>query len=256
MLKLRKSLTIVTILTLFCMLLSSVCFASEKESKIKEKKVVFKAEEITDFNILLEKAKKGESDLPIDVLDKKIKSESKMVNKETNETIELQYYRTSQLLEVVEDEDGKIIEEKYVVTLIDVVPLSTGLINSNPTWDSSGGVYALSTIHFSIEPDAAGNSYYKMTRGAGSWHTPDGSISLSNRDVLLRQMGTSKDGLFRTYPMPRQYPTTNTFSYSTPSNWPHVLLVGGGALQIETNATLRRGTSNTWQLKHLQIFTP
>lgn len=255
MLKLKKSLLTITIISLFSLLLSTFCFASEAQPNEKEKKTIYKAEEIKDFDKLLERAQKGKGDLsPFE-----IKSESKFINKETKEAKKVETYKTIQLLEVITD--GQETEEKYAATVIDIVnidvsPMGTGSENDY-TWDGDTfNVKAYSTIYYSYLYDDAGNKYYKMTRGTGGWEIHDPSVSISGRNVYLAQMGVNRNGgLFATYDMPIQYPSLNSFSYNTGTNWDYVMLgFGGSALRLDSNVVVKRGTS-TWQLNHKQRYT-
>lgn len=251
MFKLLKGFKIVALIALFTLLTTSVCFADDNTPK--GKRTIFKAEEIKDFDELLKRAQKGENDLSHGKKDR-IKTTAKLVNTDTNEEVNVETYETAQLLEVVADEEGRIIGEKYAVTSITVADVASGNRDSPKTWDKTKEVYAISTIYYLYETDTAGNIYYKMTRGTGLWSIGDSTYTISGRNVYLGQMGTVVGGILKKYEMPIQYPSSNTFSYYTPTSWPHQYMIGGGSMRITTNCTITRG-GTSWNLSHTQTIS-
>jgi len=149
----------------------------------------------------------------------------------------------------------KIIESYKVVTLTIVsdededegivAPLAEGS-KSESRWDTAGGVRAYSTVNYDRSID--GNLYlYKLTSVSGGWERHDSSYVLSDRKVNYGATGTTKEGGFANQSSGFLYPTSDTYSYTAPSNW---VPVWQSYMIFGTNSwvTIKRGTSSEWEL--------
>lgn len=242
--KLFRKALFLSLVVLLSMSLVKPAGASEIKSKL-----VYENEEISDLNVLYNRAIMNESE------DKKFKGKGirgleVASNTKGNEKIKVKELETIQLLSVKE-EGNSTVEEYAKTTFIveentnnNLIIMSTQSGNkTESTWDSSLGVRAYSTIYYS-RTVIGGISRAKLTSVSGGWAISDSQISLSNRKLV---MGTSG------WPAGHQSVThnlsSNSWVYNAPSSWDYVSTEAGNSIGATTTVTLKRGTS-TWTLTH------
>ncbi|MED3645609.1 hypothetical protein P4475_02005 [Halalkalibacterium halodurans] len=238
-------------LSLFCIF---SLFLFNLTATAAKEKVIYEAEEITDINELYERARNGISDEPI-------KNQNlpnwELTEKETEIRMnkhmsEIEEYATNQLLSVKKVGDVEVKE--YAATVFADIDLKEHSFEENDSfvsilgstnrskWDDSVSVRAYSTIYFT-ESTYRGMDYVRLDKVTGGWQRSDTSVSLSNRKVVLGCSGTPVGSQTTT-----RNPTTNSFSYTTPSTWKRVTAVQS-IVGVNTTVTLKRGTSSQWTLK-------
>jgi hypothetical protein len=236
---------------------------------ISDAKVTKKYDEITDLNLLFKNAKKIKKEI---LKGKNIKTGKE----EDEEVLEVDYYQTSQLLEELEKPDGQKIE-KYAITYftvakeknnteeelqptnesnLNVITLSNNNSNINfqktgskydYQWDPTGGVKAYSTIYVNKTTDSQG-TWLDLQSVTGGWEIHDNTYYLTNMRVRLAQIGVGTNG--SVYKTLDKYPSSLTWSYSAPPEWPKVSANTTGAGQAYVGAgqytRINRG-STYWQ---------
>jgi hypothetical protein len=236
---------------------------------ISDAKVTKKYDEITDLNLLFKNAKKIKKEI--------LKGKNIKTGKEEDEKVlEVDHYQTSQLLEELEKPDGQKIE-KYAITNfavakekdnakeelqptnesnLNVITLSNNNsgINFQKTssksdyaWDSTLGVKAYSTIYVNKTTNSQG-TWLDLQSVIGGWEIHDSTYSLTNKRVRLAQIGVGANG--NVYKTLDKYPSSLTWSYPAPPEWPPVSADTWGAGTAYVGAgqytTINRG-STSWQ---------
>jgi hypothetical protein len=238
----------------FSILLSNTTNAQEK--------LIYEKEEITDLAKLFDRAVNGieEFDLKRNNLEQytltnditniginKFNSlENILTSKNSNDGIKVSEYATSQLLKVEIDEDTEI--KDYAITTFTIVEeaasVSTLNSKSREGWDESIGVKAYSTIYVSVYTKN-NYTYAKLSNGSGGWIVNDGSLTISNRKVILGTSGVPVGTQKITHT-----PSSNSWSYTAPSSWESVITSSTYAVGITTDVTIqRRSGTNTWILR-------
>lgn len=203
-------------------------------------KVLFQKDEIKDINELFQRAKNNKSDI-------NIKFNPKATLKDDRGNIKkLATYHTTQWLKKLEYSNGAE-ENFFATTAFVVVPESTISSKYNDKLDpQTYGVKAYATIYWTNVTDN-GTTYWKFTKASGGWQILDGTITISGMHVMLAEYGPSPYGSVshtKDY-----YPTSNTFSYTTPSTWEPILPLGYVFdFGVNTWATLRHGSGSPWEL--------
>ncbi|WP_339287593.1 hypothetical protein [Paenibacillus sp. FSL E2-0201] len=237
-------------LTLVLILFGNVSFATPVEVSKDTEVVLYEAEQITDIDLLLERAKNGISDLESTSTENQkmtLKSENNnslieksIVNQKLEEEVEL--YSTTQLLKVVQK--GEDVTETYSTTSIGI--LSAGSLYGT-TDILDGGVVAYSTVNFDRTPNG-GLYVYKLISVTGGWNRHDSTLSLSNRIVRYAISGNKNGGGFASHSSGDIAETVNAFGYAAPTTWSSVesssMIMG-----VTTEVTITRG-SQQWLLRH------
>lgn len=235
-------------LSVLLLLFGSVSFAKASDTSQEEGVVLYETEQITDIDLLLERAKNGISDLestPTQKLTLKSESSNSLIERsQVNQSLEeeVDYYSTTQLLKVVQK--GEDITETYSTTSIGI--LAAGSIYQT-TGDSSGGVVAYSTVNYDRTTNG-GLFVYKLVSVTGGWNPHDSSISLSNRTVRYAISGNKYGGGFTSQTSGNIAVSANAFGFAAPTSWDSVesssMIMG-----VTTDVKLTRG-STQWSLLH------
>jgi hypothetical protein len=231
-----------TILLTFCF--SSSVYAMSNDIQTPVKKITYKATEIKDIDKLIDRAKKGISDIPKE----KFGANYTLKNNNTNNEITENSLSTTQLLQVATEGDATINE--YATTTVSLIPMAS-LSQYDENYDSSYGVKAYSTIYWTTT--TINNVWYAaLTSTSGGWTISDTSIGLSNRHVQQGESGTGSNGMVIN-PSYDFYPTSNTYSHSV--SWAYVNISGLGWYSFgnNTNVTLTR-QSTSWTLNHTNLY--
>ncbi|WP_339998948.1 hypothetical protein [Priestia aryabhattai] len=260
---------------------------SKKQSSVK---VIEKNKEITDMNVLYQRAKKGESEF-IDAdkfnNDLKITNVSNDSSSENtkDESLKVDNYQTSQLLEKSKTSNGDTVETYVINNFADVSEVNNNVIEEdnntekveptneskintinlsnnqnktvniipladkgNDTWDSTIGVNAYSRIYITVTTDSKGK-WYDLQKVTGGWKIVDDRYTLSGMSIRMAQVGVGKSTSVNKkvdYKI-----TTKTFSKPAPSSWPAVSASTTGAgkaiIGASQYATIHRG-STTWKV--------
>lgn len=216
---------------------------AEVSINTKEFNVTYEQQEISDIDVLREKAKKGETDLNVNL------SKALLKDSQTNKVLgEIDTYSTTQILQVLEDKNNnKII--KYVTTAFsDVDPDLMGEdkgefdINGDLGDDEvhNGVVRSYSRIYW--ESYKVGHlTYENLTRVTGGWEKLDSTWVFSNRKVEYGQCGIN-DGNRPCYNSGSKTPSSNTYSYNqNDSSWYSVIAEEGYHLSSTSYITYTRG---------------
>ena len=131
---------IVTILTLCC---TSSAFAKEniQESAKLDQKILFQSSDVSNIDILQQKAENGISDLSKEA----ITSTPKLYSKDLNVVIEMESKSTTQLLEKITQ--NNITTDGYVTTVFAIMPNAIGS-EYDDKWDSTSGIMAYSRDNY------------------------------------------------------------------------------------------------------------
>lgn len=261
---------------------------SKKDSNVK---VIEKNKEITDMNVLYQRAKKGESEfIDTDKFNNNLKitnvSNTSSDDNTEDESLKVDNYQTSQLLEKSKTEDGDIVETYVINNFADVSevnddaikedsntekvePINESEVNTvnlsnnqtkkinitpladkgNDTWDSTIGVNAYSRIYLTVTKDTKKNTWYDLQKVTGGWKIVDDRYTLSGMSVRLAQIGVGKSS--SVYKKADYKITKKTFSQPAPSSWPAVSAntTGAGKAVVGATqyATIHRG-STTWKV--------
>lgn len=183
----RKSLFLVLILTLVLSLASVSSFAAEENKS--DAKILYKQAEITDSEMLYQRAKNN-------ITDSKIKNVNAQIKLENNsEEIEkIASYETTQLLESKQVDDSTI--ETYVTTLIEDVKLKNDTRSSTSSTgtltDTTTSYQVYSKIYYTLtQRGGASDITIKYYAAKGWWINLDTSVQGSNRKLKAKMTGTN-----------------------------------------------------------------
>ncbi|MGX9161931.1 hypothetical protein [Priestia megaterium] len=260
---------------------------SKKDSNVK---VIEKNAEITDMNVLYQKAKKGDSEfIDADKFNNNLKitnvSNTSSDENIKDESLKVDNYQTSQLLEKSKTDDGDIVETYVINNFADVSEVNDDVIEEddntekveptneseintinlsnsqdktinivpladkgNDTWDSTIGVNAYSRIYLTVTTDSKGK-WYDLQKVTGGWKIVDDRYTLSGMSIRMAQVGVGKSSSVN---KKADYKfTKKTFSQPAPSSWPAVSASTTGAgkaiIGASQYATIHRG-STTWKV--------
>ncbi|WP_120464958.1 hypothetical protein [Paenibacillus aceti] len=220
-----------------------------------DSKVLYNAQEITDIDLLYERAKHGISDVVSKNPDQNIAFVS---DAPINGTIK-EYTTTQKLLAV---EKNGVLEESFktVSFLVYTEEKSTdeekpGLIQPRGSkeeedWDSSKGVRAYSTVKYTRSTN--NNLYtYKLDSVSGGWNSYDHGTLIIERKVKYGITGNAQgSGIAVSKSSGDLYPNQNTFDYTAPSSWP--ALESNVVMGVNTYITLKRQSGTYEWTLHLQ----
>ncbi|MGY3716305.1 hypothetical protein ACWE42_12365 [Sutcliffiella cohnii] len=256
----KSKLYLILILT-FTMLVGLTGKVSAMENS-DEFITIEKYEEITDIELLYEKAKEnGPKNLNLNKLQDSKYSSISNINSYESTNLEKETYEYEQLLEVQQNSRGETIEHYALTKFEDVyliddsvmdnddsfTILSSGSKNRSGT-DSTIGVRAYTTIYYSFVTNTV--EHIRLTKVEGGWTILDPSLTLSGREVLYGAVGWSRYGNTSGQRATRN-PIGNTFSYTPSSSW-HPVALGSDMtfVGVNTKVTIskRVGTSPSWTL--------
>lgn len=208
------------------------------EEKIDNKKIIFQQEEITDLNVLYEKAKK----------EKKDSSPSQAILKGAKGSTEIDTISTSQLLRVTEN--NGVSEETYSVTYF-AEPTNAQLEalaeNSSTRYkddDSYSG--RISSTFYYTNTTTAGQPAVQLERASATFTILDSSVAMSNKQMWLGASGWTSGGTVSQ--VTGRYTVTGNYRLVyAPSNWDPIATAPYKNFGVNAQATLSRGGS-TWTL--------
>lgn len=248
--KTKKLLFLVLVVVLF----SSIGGTSFAEPSTSEGKIIYQAEEITDLDLLLERAKNGLTDVEENPQQKLF-----VVQNHSDNNEDIKEYTTTQKLLAVQNGDEVVETFSKVSFVVITNENKNGVINNGnlikpfsskeeEEWDGGYGLKAYSKVNYTRTK--SGNIYaYKLDSVSGGWEKSDSRYILSDRKVVYGITGNSKDhGAGISKSSGNLYPSGNTFSYTAPSSWP--ALEANVLLGVNTYITITRGTNSSWTLHH------
>lgn len=203
-----KKAKLFSVFMCFILLLGIPAYAqSQPVTKLSSNgnKIIYQKKEIKDIKELLERAKKGINDIPLSKLPKAMINMKAVLKNSNGTEIPLDFYMTTQLLSKTETHQGVI--ENYALSIIS--PMSSGGTFYTDGWDSSGGVYAIVTGHYSTDS----NGQVLLTEVTGGWTVYDAFESVSGFEVDYVCDGISVNGHISVNQSGTKYPTTNYSSY-------------------------------------------
>lgn len=222
--------------------LGSTAFGNEKGDK--QSTVVFEQEEIVDLKALKNRAINGVSEnvsLPFQA-----KGAIAKINGdgEKGEEHDLKTHITTQKLKKVKDSENNI-ETLYATTYFTTAITGSYSKSGIKTDYPADTVEATETIYWTEKFDGLQFSY-RLNRTKGGWLKYDSNVSVKDRRVQYGQVG-DQDIVEKT-----EYPTSNSFDYTTPSSWTYILK--GSAYSISSNSyiTIYDGIGE-WEL-HLMLL--
>lgn len=281
---------VLLLLLMLCFFTTSVAFASQ-DDKVKfevnqDEIMIFEADEITDDMALLERAKKGISDVPapqgkvkLHKAGKEIKDNDIKVytttqklkakrNKKTGEIVTL--YKQDSIAEIpkstFEEKDNKVASLTRLASLSMVALTDSGDKNdstSNPT------VLSTNTIYYEAkacpDPYIGQRNYYKFTSVGNKWKIIDYQVSLSNGVIgYYRQGGAvnsscqSQGGKLWGEDISIGTPSSGVEKKVTPTkNTSWYVSVSSSLDQnlAHGTITITRGSSS-WSFQHINNFDP
>jgi hypothetical protein len=228
-------------------LLTLVGNTSFAQSTSFDEKIIYKAKEITDINLLYERAKNGVTDKKDDNF-----KEDVSIMGAVSENDEIRKFSTTQKLLEVEKNNETTESFKTVSFVVVSEKHDNGIIRpfgskDEEQWDGAYGIRAYSTVYYTRSTN--GNLYtYTLNSVSGGWDNIDSQYSLSGRHVRYGVSGNRAGGGV-VLEHEDKYPTGNTFSYTATSamSYPVESRVIMG---LNSYITIKRGTSSTWELHH------
>lgn len=203
-------------------------YAIENIDLSKEPTVLFEADEITDLDAIIDRAKEEQNNSTF------IK-ESGIITLSNGEQEEIPMLKTTQLLKIEHYSDG-IIKKDYATSAI----IEPDYITDQYREKYSLGVTAYSTIYYSIITQQ-GIDYYYLSHVTGGW-VASYSSTVTNREVIISGNGHVSGGGSSNKKLTK-YPTSNSFNYSCPSDWPPVAASMYSGPGVTTTATVSNGGS-------------
>lgn len=254
-----KKMGLLLIMALLITCFSGItAFASNNIDTPGVNMVKFETYEITDKNVLFEKAQNNISDKSVGKATVQIKNNDKM----KSET-----YSTTQLLKVEEDTTTNNVSKTYVTNSFVIVQDEEEIENTALTtavsplatipgtmtkvkWDTTTGVKATATIYWTEYENYQGTplTYYKLNKAVGSWYQADTQIIIFNREVKLANSGATVSGGYLYQVTPWKAYTTNSFTYSANTSWQPVSNVTLFDFGVLMNCDLKRSSGSAWAL--------
>ncbi|NEW04644.1 hypothetical protein GK047_01215 [Paenibacillus sp. SYP-B3998] len=219
----KKKIAVTLCLTSMLLISSaSLAFASPEQnqnSNQHSKKVLYKADQISNLDSLIERAEKGITDYKSD--DSTVESSETTLTSDSGKKgkFKVTKYRTAQLLERALTPDNNIVETFAVTAATES--------KSNEDWDKTISVRVYSTIYVERTSEN-GRDYWRLTSATGGFANSDPVVAVTNKVV---RMGTT--GLHGVTPVQQSQtfnPPFDTFSYTAPSNWTSVDTAKSGSV--------------------------
>ncbi len=278
--KSKKWLSIVLMAALLIIAYPGLAFSTTPTVK---NQVTFQADEITNRDILRQRAINGVSDYK-----GKMNQKATVTDPKTNIKKDVEVISTTQLLEITETSNG-VIQKKYATTsfallkasdLLEASDLSnttaaiitcdvfdnSALFRSNAKlnsgyrlagshgdsgFDSSWSVEAYNCFYWTNSWDGNGLEYSTLNSGNGYWQIDEPSLySSSNHSYRFIQIGWIYGGAYQEYKSSWTSCGTS-FSGYAPTNWSPIhieSMVGFGVAQ-KCNVT-RKATGTTWYFEY------
>ncbi|PQP83203.1 hypothetical protein C0Q44_00250 [Paenibacillus sp. PCH8] len=227
----------------------------------QEEVLLFEEEQITDIDTLIERAKNGITDIPVNESKRSIislKSNKSIANTqslaqstETDELVLEEQYETTQKIKTVQK--GNEITETFSTTTIAVLADGSSY-QTQP--DSSGGVVAYSTVTYDKRQQNNLDTY-KLIKVSGGWNRHDSSINMNDRWYTFGASGNSFDGGFAvTQASGKNETSLNAFQKNAPSSWKYVVKDNSTffVFGVTSSITLTRGTSSKWNILLIHNF--
>ena len=244
----KISSLLLTIIFLFSYALPALAVSSEKyDGQSKKYEILMEKKIEEDKNKLLERAKAGITDDPSDLNPET----AILINDETKEETKIPVLKTTQMYKKVKLSDGTISE--YYVTdsfsAFAITPL--GIIPSfqDDDWDVTGGFYAWGRVSYT-KSYLNGYDTVRLYQGEGGWEDHDPTGSISNMNVKYGQSGQRADNNKPFETWLDKKPSSSTFSYYAPDNWPELRKDITFGLQMgETLSATCSAQGSTWNFK-------
>lgn len=214
----KKTFLILTIFLLSLSLVttaSATIFSEKTFAQNKKPTVLFEQVEITDKEVLFERAKNNLTDREVPFSFKG--SSVTPMEAEENDNIEahVDSYSTTQLLRTVEL-GNDVVVNKYVTDSFQTLSLRDKF---DYTWDpDTYGCRAYSRIYWNEIMDD-GQKYYSLYSVQGGWDNIDSQYTLSNRSVTLGQSGWGLGGYVGLLQEETLPVYANSYSRSADSSW-------------------------------------
>ncbi|KUG03109.1 hypothetical protein ASZ90_019449 [hydrocarbon metagenome] len=188
----KKRFLLILLVALFTLSITVSAIGKECNDDNKVGVIVFTAEEITDQNILYQRAINNISDTG-----KSSATEAVLVSPDGSSDL-IDTYQTTQLLKSEVYSNGSS-KNTYVTNSFATIKLdSRGFAGSDDVtkhkWDQYDYVRAQSTIYFNIFEDDNSTNYYDLVQVAGRWDKYNSPVSLSNRSCAMHAMGNNYYG--------------------------------------------------------------
>lgn len=244
---------IVTMFLISFFFISNVSAATTNKPETDEE-VLFETAEITDLEVLYEKAKKEDKlQKAVDKYSVKSNGKSKKATatlKNGKNTIEVETVSTVQLLKTVKNEG--LVEKTYAVTsfaspTIDELESVSTLADSSKSGsktDSGISVKSSATIYYT-ESTVSGYASVDLNRTATSWSVLDGRTYIENRRIQMAAQGTNSGYYYNQVDAIRYQNTNTTATYYAPTTWkPVAKSISTFNLGVSTHVDMTRGTYN------------
>lgn len=240
---LKSAIFTVLGLTLLLLIFPGSVGASDKETNT-EKKIIMQQEEITDLDVLYEKAKKEKKEKKEQLVNPKATLEG------TKGSMEVEALTTTQLLEVSEENGVKT--ETYAVNSfveplesdLEFTTLATGS-NSDYNYDYAKSGRLNSTFYFT-NTTTGGQPAIKLHRAVASFTILDSSVSMTNRKMWLGASGYTSGG-YKTQVTGNYTVTGPSRVVYAPSSWVAVAKAPSKYFGVNSSATMSRSGSS-WSI--------
>ncbi|NQX67996.1 hypothetical protein HQN90_17885 [Paenibacillus alba] len=227
--KIFKSALAVALLSVS--VLSSQVFAADSLNTEKDNgaEIIYSANEITDVDILYDKAVQEEKNQSI----KKTGGIKGVLKDEKGNQTDTKTYHTTQKLKEKKYKDGRVEGEYAVTTFADVtnqdldrasILASDGSIGKDGK-DDTLGFKAYSTFYYSYTT-SGGSEFRKITRVTGGWTRLDGTYTFGKRTINYGSSGIPQGGglaisqaEYNTIDLPD---ISLTFDYTAPTSWKYI----------------------------------
>ena len=237
----KRSLVFCILVAMMVCGLSTFALATETDFR------TIQNEEITDVDILYQRAKNGITDLHLEQVPK-----AELKNVKTGEILDVDTFSTTQLLEAKTLGDGKQQKIYATTTFADVGPDSDPVKWPKEDWDKTISVRAWITLYIKVyEHDRI--EYWGLQGAEGGWDNIDPSrIKIIKREKVTGQSGTKMNGRpFQDKVGPGSTSNLffdNTSPWSTEAN--AVCTVSNHVLGCTTKATMQAvNGGSTWALQ-------
>lgn len=238
-----KKFKITTLCVFLCMLFTVSVSAKEvsvQQVKVSTDKVIYQKSEINNSTELLERARKNINDINLSLLPKEMTNKKFVLTNKDGVKESLDTSITTQLLKETETSNGLV--QNYALSYL------ASATSSQPGQqaDSSLGVIAYDTIYFI---KTSNPTTILLTSVSGGWTVQDSSIAVSGRSVTYGCNGVGPSGAVLNQSA-TQYPSSNSFNYSTGFTRPLLTQIEGPGSPImggNTHCTLTR-RSSVWSL--------
>ncbi|WP_337034737.1 hypothetical protein [Paenibacillus illinoisensis] len=247
----KKLITFFSTLVIVSMIFGSLNVSADSSD---EEVVLFEEEQITDIDALIERAKNGITDIPVNESNRSIVSlesnksiantQSLTQSTESDEFVVKEQYETTQKIKAVKK--GNEITETFSNTSIAIMAQGQKY-QTKP--DSSEGVVAYSTVTYDTVTKNNLDTY-KIIKVSGGWNRHDPTINMTDRKYRFGVTGNSfEGGTAVSWNSGTIETSLNAFQQNAPTSWGYVVDDSIMAAGVTSTITLSRGTSSKWELK-------